>query len=140
MLPVLQGTTICHFQQVSPDVCVFVYICLLVCVYLSAFATGFSTGVFFMTMLQGIELVQSNAEIIFCSSEFIFFISTPESSCPKRKKEKRAAEGESGPVQQRIKCTGHCIILNLPLIYHIISLSMGIIIVNKAWVMNSLFD
>lgn len=95
---------------------------------------------FFMTMLQGIELVQSNAEIIFCSSEFIFFISTPEISCPKRKKEKRAAEGESGPVQQRTKCTGHCIILNLPLIYHIISLSMGIIIVNKAWVMNSLFD
>lgn len=95
---------------------------------------------FFMTMLQGIELVQSNAEIIFCSSEFIFFISTPEISCPKRKKEKRAAEGESGPVQQRIKCTGHCIILNLPLIYHIIFLSMGIIIVNKAWVMNSLFD
>lgn len=46
----------------------------------------------------------------------------------------------SSVVQQCMNCAGYGIILTLPLIYLIISLSMHIIVVAGVCVMNSLFD
>lgn len=46
----------------------------------------------------------------------------------------------SSAVQRCMNCAGYSIILTLPLIYRIISLSMRIIAVAGVCVMNSLFD
>lgn len=46
----------------------------------------------------------------------------------------------SSAVQRCMNCAGYSIILTLPLIYLIISLSMRIIAVAGVCVMNSLFD
>lgn len=66
--------------------------------------------------------------------------------CCRVEEETAAPQGDqwdlyhSSAVQQCMNCAGYSIILTLPLIYLIISLSMHIIAVAGVCVMNSLFD
>ena len=86
----------------------------------------------------------SNADIFLNQCIFLFPLDVrKKAGATKGRKELQKEERDlyhSSAVQQCMNCAGYSIILTLPLIYHIISLSMRIIVVNVACVMNGLFD
>lgn len=132
----------------------FAYICLLVCVYLSTFVilTGITMSAFFINMLLIFCICNIKYRHFFvwhCPISLQYKKARGVVDCSGQKgegeKRKELQEEErdlhhSSAVQQCMNRAGYSIILTLPLIYLIIFLSMHIIMVAVACVMNSLFD